>query len=424
MNAQILTLYIDPGTGSMLFSVFIGAAMTIIFLLRAAIIKLQFIITGGRSKKISMNKIPYVIYTDSKRYWNVFKPICDEFERREIPLTYLTQSQDDPIFSANYKYVTGKFIGTGNKGFTKLNFINSCITLSSTPSLDVLQWKRSKETDFYVHIPHTVDDKVGYKMFGLDYYDAVLLTGDYQAEDIRYLEKLRGIKEKELVTVGSTCMDYALEHLSQLPKYKGPNFDNITVLLAPSWGESAILSRFGSKIIHALADTGFKIIVRPHPQSKTSESKMLESLQSKFNDVPNLSWNYDNDNLAVLNSADILITDFSGVVYDYTFLCDRPIIYADTKFDPRPYDAGCIPHKLWRFKTLEKLGVKLREEDFANIKQVILNAINSPELKQGRESAKAQAWMFQGESAKRAVDYLVQKRKEIEEKRTQGKQQA
>ena len=69
-------LYIDPGTGSMLFSVFIGAAMTIVFLLRALIIKFQFIITGGRAKKTSQNKIPYVIYTDSKRYWNVFKPIC------------------------------------------------------------------------------------------------------------------------------------------------------------------------------------------------------------------------------------------------------------------------------------------------------------------------------------------------------------
>ena len=410
-------LYIDPGTGSMLFSVFIGAAMTIVFLLRALIIKFQFIITGGRAKKTSQNKIPYVIYTDSKRYWNVFKPICDEFERRNIPLLYLTQSDDDPIFKLNYNFVKGEFIGNGNKGFTRLNFLNSCIMISSTPGLDVFQWKRSKETDYYIHLPHTVDDKVGYKLFGLDYYDAVLLTGDYQAGDIRYLEDLRGIKKKELVTVGSTCMDYALEHLNELPKYKGPDYNNLTVLLAPSWGKSAILSRFGSRIIHSLLDTGFNIIVRPHPQSSVSEKDLLDSLQNEFTDVPKLSWNYENDNLAVLNSADILITDFSGVVYDYTFLCDRPIIYADTNFDPRPYDAGCIPHKLWRFETLEHLGIKLSEDDFENIKKVIVDTIKNKELKQGREKAKKEAWMYQGESARRTVDFMIKKHDEISQKR-------
>ena len=34
-------LYIDPGTGSMLFSVLIGAAATLFFLARALILKLK-----------------------------------------------------------------------------------------------------------------------------------------------------------------------------------------------------------------------------------------------------------------------------------------------------------------------------------------------------------------------------------------------
>ena len=33
-------------------------------------------------------------------------------------------------------------------------------------------------------------------MFGLDYYDAVLVSGDYKIRQLREMEKLRGLPEK------------------------------------------------------------------------------------------------------------------------------------------------------------------------------------------------------------------------------------
>ena len=41
-------LYIDPGTGSMLFTVILGAATTILFLLREVYIKLRVLLSGGK----------------------------------------------------------------------------------------------------------------------------------------------------------------------------------------------------------------------------------------------------------------------------------------------------------------------------------------------------------------------------------------
>lgn len=41
-----LFLYIDPGTGSMLFSLFIGLATTAVFAGRALILKLKFLFSG------------------------------------------------------------------------------------------------------------------------------------------------------------------------------------------------------------------------------------------------------------------------------------------------------------------------------------------------------------------------------------------
>lgn len=73
-------LYIDPGTGSMLFSILIGVVSTLLFFGQRLFMKIKFFVSGGKTVKISSTKIPYVIFSDHKRYWNVFKPVCDEFE--------------------------------------------------------------------------------------------------------------------------------------------------------------------------------------------------------------------------------------------------------------------------------------------------------------------------------------------------------
>ena len=96
----MMLLYIDPGTGSMLISLFIGLATTAIFGARILYSKFKYIFTGEKAKnlKITDNE-RIVIFSDHKRYWNVFKPICDEFEKRQIPISFYTASSDDPTNS-------------------------------------------------------------------------------------------------------------------------------------------------------------------------------------------------------------------------------------------------------------------------------------------------------------------------------------
>lgn len=403
-------LYIDPGTGSMLFSVFIGVLSTFVFLGRKLYMKLKFVLAGGKAEKIDSAKLPYVIFTDHKRYWNIFKPICDEFEERGLPLAYWTASPDDPALTADYKNVKAEFIGEGNKAFARLNMMNAGIVLSTTPGLDVYQWKRSKNVDYYVHIRHTVDDPLGYRMFGYTFYDSILLSGDFQEHYIRKLEEIRNETKKEISVVGCTYMDAMKVRLNSLQKE--PN-EKTVVLLAPSWGASSILTKFGAKILDALIATGFKIIVRPHPQSLTSEKEIIDSLMQKYPNSEDFEWNRDNDNFNVLNNADIMITDFSGIIFDYTLVFDKPIIYADTSFNKAPYDGAWVDEPLWRFKVLPDLGLKLKEEDFSNLKEIIQKMISDDSFKKGREKIRNEAWQFKGEAAKRTVDYLVAKYEEI-----------
>lgn len=404
-----MNLYIDPGTGSMLFTILIGVIGAVVYSARMLLIKLRFRLSGGKAEETA-NRIPFVIFSDDKRYWTVFEPICREMDRRGRDIVYMTASEDDPALKNPYPHVKAQFIGEGNKAFTRLNFLNAAIVLSTTPGLDVYQWKRAKDVQCYVHIPHAASDITMYRMFGIDYYDTVLLSGEYQVQQVRNLETLRALPEKELVKVGIPYMDeMAVRLQSAGPAPEHPR----TVLLAPSWGKSALFGVYGGAIIDTLLKTGYHVIVRPHPQSFKSETAMLEKLMAAYPASDRLEWNRDTDNFEVLRRSDILISDFSGVIFDFTLIFDKPVIYTDPQFDVGLYDAWWLKEPLWTVSALPRLGCQLKPENMDNLKSLIDECLSDPQYAEGRRQVRAETWEHPGEGARRTVDYLLQKYEEL-----------
>ena len=50
--------------------------------------------------------------------------------------------------------------------------------------------------------------------------------------------------------------------------------------------------------------------------------------------------------------------------------------------------------------------LEVEENDFSNMKGIIDKALASKELEQGRNEVKAECWNYEGESARRTVDFL------------------
>lgn len=404
-----MKLYIDPGTGSMLFTILIGIIGASIYSIRMLLIKLRFKISGGKIE-VNDKKVPFVIFSDDKRYWTIFEPICREMDRRGKDVVYMTASEDDPALNNPYEHIKAEFIGKDNKAFARLNFLNAAVVISTTPGLDVYQWKRSKDVRYYVHIPHAASEITLYRMFGIDYYDAILLSGEYQAQDIRNLEKLRGLPAKELVKIGIPYMDEMAARFNRV----GPAADHPrTVLLAPSWGQSAIFSVYGGNIIDVLLKTGYHVIVRPHPQSFKSETEMMEKLMHDYPESDQLEWNRDTDNFEVLRRSDILISDFSGVIYEFSLIYDKPVIYTDPRFDLSLYDAWWLDTPLWTTSALPRLGCELTAENMKNLKDLIDSCLSDPQYAEGRRMVKAETWEHPGEGAQRAAAYLIDKYEEL-----------
>ena len=394
----------------MLFAILIGIVGALNYVFRVSIVKLRFLLSGGKNVSANDKVIPYAIFSDDKRYWNVFEPLCREFSRRGIDVVYLTASPDDPALSCQIPHVEAKFLGAGQMAFAKLNLIKATMVISTTPGLDVYQWKRSKDAKCYVHVLHAAGEVVLYRMFGLDYYDAVLVAGTFQQQDIRDLEELRGLPAKDIALAGIPYMDVMATRL----KESGPVPEHPrTVLLAPSWGPSAIFARFGGQIIERLLATGYHVIVRPHPQSFKSEKDLIDTLMADYPASDQLEWNRDVDNFDCLRRSDVLVSDFSGVVFDFALVYDKPVIYTDPNFDLAPYDAWWLKRELWTQGALPRLGMQLTEEGMEDLKSLIDTCLEDPRFARGRDQVRQEAWQCYGQGAQKTVDYLVAKHDEV-----------
>ena len=399
----MLYLYIDPGTGSMLFAVLMGVMTTLIFAAQGVMVKLKSKV-GTKGVKADSKKEKLVIFSDHKRYDNVFIPILDELENRKIKTSFLTMSNDDPVLSKNYEYIKSEFIGEGNVAFAKLNLLNAKVVLSTTPGLNVYQWKKSKNVDKYIHIYHDIAGGLSYRMFGIDFYDIIFTVSELQNENIREIEHKRKLKEKELITVGCTYIDELIKKYESTPRVKN---DVPVVLIAPSWGAESLLVKYGDKIIDNVLNTGYKVVVRPHPQSWISDIDVINNLKNKYGDK--IEFNKDNDNFDILNKSDFMISDFSSVMLDYAFVFDKPYMYYLTESGRNydMYDACTLDDPKKHDIAKLNCGIELTDSNIDKIKDY-LNT-NNPEinaLKEKREYYKKLSLSHIKESTKLVVDNL------------------
>jgi hypothetical protein len=399
-----LFCYIDPGTGSLLFSALFGIIGTLFFLSKALLIKLKtFSFADKINKKENISKAKIIIYGEDKRYYNVFKPIIEELINLEIPTIYYSSSYDDKIFEIKSDFLKSEFIGTGNKAYAKLNFIEADICLMTTPNLDVFQLKRSKGVKKYVHITHSSAETSTYCLYSLDFFDAVFLNGEHQIRDIRELENKRNIIIKDLYVVGNPYLDELSKMKETITK---ENNNKKTILIAPSWGMNCLFRRFGEKLLDNIVNSDYNIIIRPHPQSLISDKDIIDKFQNRYKYKNNVEWDFNRVNIYSLSKADIMISDFSGVIFDYAFLFEKPVIIPSFTFDKRGTDAIEIDEEVWTFETIPKISFKLDENNFSNISQIIEDSINNETLKNNILKAKEEAYMYEGQASKRAAQFL------------------
>ena len=210
--------------------------------------------------------------------------------------------------------------------------------------------------------------------------------------------------------MGIPYLDTMLKHAQN---YARPVTDTTTVLLSPTWGSNSLLVKYGEKLIDKLVETGYDIIIRPHPQSFTADRETIKHLMEKYPESKRLHWNRDNNNFDVLAKSDIMITDYSGIMYDFTLIFNKPVIYTEAGFKKDPYDCWCIEGDTWMLSTIKKIGTELNDENIGRIKEVIDTSIKASKETTLIEEARKETWCNIGKSSELIAGYLIDKLAEL-----------
>lgn len=416
-----LFAYLDPSTGSLLLSSVVALFASAIFFVKSVYYKILSVLGGGGLKH-DKNVYSLVFYSEGKQYYGVFAPILDVLDEWNQPYLFLTSDKNDPAFSRHIKERI-KFIGEGNRAYAYLNTLKADLFVLTTPGLDVLQIKKTKRIKHYSHIVHALRVP-NYRTFGIDYFDSVLVNSYIQEIKIRELETLRHLSPKEIFNVGSTYCDFLYDIKQKfLDREKVSFFPNRgeqkVVLLSPSWGKEGILSKYGMRIISPILQNGFLLIIRPHPQSLLVEQELIRDLQSQTQDGSRVVWDIGTPNVYAMQESDVMISDFSGIIFDYLCLYEKPILSVAYDFDNSGYDSADIGG-MWEFSILDKIGNRIPSDNLDSTPCLINQALEGGQKRESIQEIKALLWSYPHQAGKRSALILLQIREKILEEKLQS----
>lgn len=402
-SAPVMLLYLDPGTGSLLFSLILGLITSAYFVIRTAYERLSSWVLRffGKRQRTWGEMHPLVLFSEGRQYFSSFKPLLDELARRRIPCTYLSMDPDDPTLQLGGELVDARCIGGGPMAWAVMSHLEASVCLTTTPGVDVLPFKRSKRTAKYIHFVHSPTDKAFNKPYSFDYFDSVLLNGPHQVRTLSHLEQLRGTRRKALPLCGCVYYDYMVAKRDALPA--SPE-KRLNVLVAPTWGRNGLLARFGDRILCLLLEAGFDVTLRPHPQSYISEQPLIEWLRKQLSQYPNLRWDNETDALGAMNRSDVMVSDISGVVFDYAFLFQKPVISVHFEPDKRGTEANDIPYQPWELTVLDTIGKQVDEDDIAAIPAHIKVLLGDEKKRTGIRDLREESVVNFGNAASSVID--------------------
>lgn len=327
----------------------------------------------AKFNKLDLDERSIVFYSESSVFLYPYaEQIINELEKNGQNFCYVTSSKEDPIFKN--KKIKTFYIGDGPARTKFFLELKAKVLIMTMPDLETYHIKRSKVFPVhYVYLFHSMNSThMEFQKGAFDHFDSVFCVGPYQVEELRASEQLYDLKQKNLVQCGYGLLDKLLEKRSSHAQQSLVSKNNKKkILIAPSWGKQNLLETVGVELIKILLDTDYHVTVRPHPMTIKKSSKLIQKIREKFVDNPNFILETDTSSFDQLFSTYALITDWSGIGYEYAFVCERPVIYVDVPKKARNKDYEKIKIVPLEISIRNKIGEIVSVDCLENIPEKI-----------------------------------------------------
>lgn len=155
--------------------------------------------------------------------------------------------------------------------------------------------------------------------------------------------------------------------------------DRIIVDPGP-WGPKGLIETMGKEVVDRLIGTGFKLTLRPHPQTIRLAWEVVNRIAMEHGDNPDFLLEWNVSGWDSLYQSDVIISDWSGAALEYAFGLNKPVVYVDTpKKINNPVYAE-LPLVPIEEAIREKIGYIVAPDSIDQLKDIIHTALAKPKL--------------------------------------------
>ena len=364
-------------------------------------------------KKLTDKGCSIVFYAENKASMNHFRLLLLELtEIRNLQVCYVTSIQDDSVFSLKNKNIFAFHIGDGVVRTKFFLTLKAKILIMDMPDLDIFHIKRSKVYPVhYIYLFHSMFSIHSYlRDHAIDNYDTIFCVGKHHENEIRETEKFYKLKEKILVSYGYGRLDTLLKEKEVFQKTELPSK---LILITPSYGSSNLLEVCGIEIIELLLKFNFKVMLRPHFKIMQDSVNLINLIKEKFSKNPNFILETGVIPTQLFHNSICLISDWSGISFEYAFTFERPVIFIDVPKKVLNPNSDNLSNKPIEISLRNQIGNVVSPNNLESILDILKNIpendLNSKKIQQIRSET-----VFNiGESAKIGANYIVQLLKNI-----------
>lgn len=273
-----------------------------------------------------------VFYSEKNGFYKYFQNIIETLlEKSDVVINYITSDPNDIVFEMESERFKPYYIGE-NKLIVLMMKMEADIVVMTTPDLESFHIKRSlvRKDNEYIYVPHDVNSpNLTFRKEALDHFDTIFSSGPLCTKEIRKREKKYRLPEKRIIEWGSGVIDNMIRSYDAMDQREKAVRE---ILIAPSWQKDNILFSCIEEILEKLEGHGYRIIVRPHPQFVRHDADRLEYLRGKFHmdERDDMEMQTDFSSNSTVYQADIVITDWSSIAFEYSFATLKPSLFINT----------------------------------------------------------------------------------------------
>jgi len=351
-----------------------------------------------------------VFYSENNGFYKYYAGMIEYIlKNTNIVIHYITSDPDDSIFkkAEENSRIKAYYIGE-KKLITLMMKLDADVVVMTMPDLENYHIKRSyiRKDIEYIYIPHGMDSlNMTMRTGSMDHFDTVFCTGKHQKEEIKKTEKIYELPEKTLVEWGYCLLDSMRDDYNKMEKKVS---DVKSILIAPSWQKDNIVDSCLDELLDNLKGHGYKITVRPHPQHVRHMPERMQQLKDRFANDDDIEIQTDFSSNSTVFEADMMITDWSGICYEYAYTTCKPVLFIDTPMkvmNPEYEKIGVEPINIWM---RDSIGASLKPDEMDRIPEVVDQILKHTEDYKQKIDEFVHEYVYNlGNSAQVGADYII-----------------